>query len=62
MSPNGMAELRGVHKSFGALHVLRGADLDVGRGQVLVIVGPSGSRKPTLLRTIDPPGLPRQES
>ncbi|WP_113701885.1 amino acid ABC transporter ATP-binding protein [Nonomuraea lactucae] len=48
-----MVELRGVHKSFGSLHVLRGVDLEVGQGQVLVIVGPSGSGKSTLLRTIN---------
>jgi polar amino acid transport system ATP-binding protein len=48
-----MVELRGVHKSFGALHVLRGVDLDVRQGQVLVILGPSGSGKSTLLRTIN---------
>ncbi|MFI9844885.1 amino acid ABC transporter ATP-binding protein [Nonomuraea sp. NPDC051941] len=48
-----MVRLRGVHKSFGALHVLRGVDLDVRQGQVLVILGPSGSGKSTLLRTIN---------
>ncbi|MGR6918432.1 amino acid ABC transporter ATP-binding protein [[Actinomadura] parvosata] len=48
-----MVELRGVHKSFGPLHVLRGVDLDVPRGQVLVVLGPSGSGKSTLLRTIN---------
>ncbi|MFD0663874.1 amino acid ABC transporter ATP-binding protein [Thermocatellispora tengchongensis] len=48
-----MVELRGVHKSFGSLHVLRGVDLDVGRGEVLVVLGPSGSGKSTLLRTIN---------
>ncbi|WP_285777098.1 amino acid ABC transporter ATP-binding protein [Microtetraspora sp. NBRC 13810] len=48
-----MVELRDVHKSFGSLHVLRGVDLDVRRGEVLVILGPSGSGKSTLLRTIN---------
>lgn len=48
-----VVELRGVHKSFGSLHVLRGVDLDVQQGQVLVVVGPSGSGKSTLLRTIN---------
>ncbi|WP_343950308.1 amino acid ABC transporter ATP-binding protein [Nonomuraea longicatena] len=48
-----MVELRGVHKSFGGLHVLRGVDLDVRQGQVLVVLGPSGSGKSTLLRTIN---------
>ncbi|TLF58287.1 amino acid ABC transporter ATP-binding protein, partial [Nonomuraea sp. KC401] len=50
---NAMVELRGVHKSFGPLHVLRGVDLDVAKGQVLVLLGPSGSGKSTLLRTIN---------
>ncbi|MGW4793749.1 amino acid ABC transporter ATP-binding protein [Nonomuraea sp. NPDC004297] len=48
-----MVELRGVHKSFGSLHVLRGVDLEVRKGEVLVLLGPSGSGKSTLLRTIN---------
>jgi polar amino acid transport system ATP-binding protein len=42
-----------VCKSFGALHVLKGVTLEVGRGQVLVLVGPSGSGKSTFLRCIN---------
>ena len=42
-----------VHKSFGALEVLRGIDLTVRRGEVTVILGPSGSGKSTLLRTLN---------
>ncbi len=42
--------LRGIEKSFGSLHVLRGVDLDVEKGDVLCIIGPSGSGKSTLLR------------
>jgi polar amino acid transport system ATP-binding protein len=46
-------EIRGLHKSFGALEVLRGIDLRIRRGQVTVILGPSGSGKSTLLRTLN---------
>jgi polar amino acid transport system ATP-binding protein len=43
----------GVHKRFGQLHVLNGIDLDVARGEVMVIIGPSGGGKSTLLRCIN---------
>jgi polar amino acid transport system ATP-binding protein len=45
--------LEGVHKRFGALHVLRGIDLQVQRGGVVCVIGPSGSGKSTLLRCIN---------
>jgi polar amino acid transport system ATP-binding protein len=48
-----MVELRGVHKAFGPLEVLRGVDLTVRTGEVTVLLGPSGSGKSTLLRTIN---------
>ncbi|MBH5338626.1 amino acid ABC transporter ATP-binding protein [Streptomyces pactum] len=48
-----MVDLRGVHKSYGALEVLRGVDLTVRTGEVAVVLGPSGSGKSTLLRTIN---------
>jgi polar amino acid transport system ATP-binding protein len=48
-----MVELRGVHKAYGALAVLRGVDLTVRAGEVTVLLGPSGSGKSTLLRTIN---------
>ena len=43
----------GVHKSFGALDVLKGISLQVRRGEVLCVVGPSGSGKSTFLRCIN---------
>ncbi len=46
-------EVAGVHKSFGALHVLKDCDLTVRAGEVAVLVGPSGSGKSTLLRCIN---------
>src|SRR5437870_12644779 len=48
-----MVEARKVRKSFGDLEVLRGIDMQVKKGEVLVIVGPSGSGKSTLLRCIN---------
>jgi polar amino acid transport system ATP-binding protein len=48
-----MLHASGVHKRFGRAEVLRGIDLDVGRGEVAVIIGPSGSGKSTLLRCIN---------
>ena len=46
-------EMRGVHKWFGAFHVLRNIDLEVARGERIVICGPSGSGKSTLIRCIN---------
>ncbi|MFI7387932.1 amino acid ABC transporter ATP-binding protein [Streptomyces sp. NPDC049813] len=48
-----MVDIKAVHKSFGALEVLRGIDLEVRAGEVTVVLGPSGSGKSTLLRTIN---------
>jgi general L-amino acid transport system ATP-binding protein len=46
-------EMIGVHKWFGAFHVLRNIDLTVRRGERIVICGPSGSGKSTLIRCIN---------
>lgn len=48
-----LVKMRGVNKHFGALHVLKDINLDVHRGEVLVVIGPSGSGKSTLCRTIN---------
>lgn len=42
-----------VRKSFGRLEVLKGITLDVGRGEVLCLLGPSGSGKSTFLRCVN---------
>ncbi len=48
-----MIEFRGVHKRHGDLHVLKGIDLSIARGEVVVVCGPSGSGKSTLIRLIN---------
>jgi glutamate transport system ATP-binding protein len=45
--------LRGVNKHFGAVHALKNIDLEVNRGEVVVVIGPSGSGKSSLCRTIN---------
>ena len=44
---------RGVNKWFGEFHALRGVDMEVQQGEVIVIFGPSGSGKSTFIRTIN---------
>ena len=48
-----LVRLEGIHKWFGANHVLKGIDLLVEEKQVVVVIGPSGSGKSTLLRVIN---------
>ena len=44
---------RDVHKWFGAFHVLRGVNVTIYQGEVVVVFGPSGSGKSTFIRTIN---------
>jgi polar amino acid transport system ATP-binding protein len=48
-----LVRVRGLRKSFGANLVLDGIDLDIGEGDVTVLLGPSGSGKSTLLRCVN---------
>lgn len=48
-----MIVARDVHKWYGQFHVLRGINLTIPRGQVVIIFGPSGSGKSTFIRTIN---------
>ena len=47
-----MLKIRGLKKSFGSNQILKGVDLDIMEGEIVVIVGPSGGGKTTLLRVI----------
>lgn len=48
-----LLSVRGLQKSFGSTRVLESIDLEVARGEVLVLIGPSGSGKTTLLRCLN---------
>ena len=45
-----MIKIENLHKSFGTLEVLKGIDLEVKKGEVVAIIGSSGTGKSTLLR------------
>ena len=47
-----MIEIKDIHKSFGQLEVLKGIDLEIKKGEIVSIVGPSGAGKTTLLQII----------
>lgn len=48
-----LMSIKNVHKRFGNLKVLRGVDMDIEKGDVVVILGPSGSGKTTFLRCLN---------
>ena len=48
-----LIKIENLHKSFGKNEVLKGIDLEIKKGQVVVIIGPSGSGKSTLLRSMN---------
>jgi polar amino acid transport system ATP-binding protein len=48
-----MISVRDIHKSFGALEVIKGVSFDIAKGEVVCIIGPSGSGKSTILRCLN---------
>lgn len=57
-----MIKIKGLKKSFGDLEVLKGIDLEVKQGEVVAIIGPSGTGKSTLLRCINYLEIPNEGS
>ncbi|MEZ8101736.1 amino acid ABC transporter ATP-binding protein [Vibrio bivalvicida] len=48
-----MIKLNNIHKRFGDTEVLKGIDLEINQGEIIVIIGSSGTGKSTLLRTVN---------
>ncbi|ANY71587.1 glutamine ABC transporter ATP-binding protein [Paenibacillus ihbetae] len=48
-----MITVKGLHKSFGKLEILKGIDVEIAKGEVVVVIGPSGSGKSTFLRCLN---------
>ncbi|MBX3582821.1 MAG: sugar ABC transporter ATP-binding protein [Rhizobiaceae bacterium] len=51
-APPAHLAVRGVHKSFGGVHALRGVDFEVARGEVMALVGDNGAGKSTLMKVL----------
>lgn len=50
---NNLIKVEGLTKSFGDVHVLKGVDIEIKKGEVVVVIGPSGSGKSTFLRCLN---------
>ncbi|MBU5890079.1 amino acid ABC transporter ATP-binding protein, partial [Vibrio cholerae O1] len=48
-----LIEIKNLHKYFGKNEVLKGLDIQIKKGEVVVMIGPSGSGKSTFLRTMN---------
>ncbi len=57
-----MIEAKNIHKYYGNLHVLRGVNIEIGKGEIVAIVGKSGTGKTTLLHILGTLDLPDQGS
>jgi arginine/lysine/histidine transport system ATP-binding protein len=53
-------KVKNLHKKFGKLHVLNGIDINIEKGEVVVVIGPSGSGKSTFLRCLNLLELPTE--
>ncbi|OSP55778.1 ATP-binding cassette domain-containing protein [Pseudoruegeria sp. SK021] len=52
LAPPPHLRVRGIHKSFGGVHALRGVDFEVARGEVMALVGDNGAGKSTLMKVL----------
>lgn len=53
MTDNNIIKVEGLKKKFGKVEVLKGIDIEINRGDVVVVIGPSGSGKSTFLRCLN---------